>query len=415
MKDFPIKKSHEVNVIVLHKHLEQDARILKHLEYLVNEKYNVYHLRICRDNSINSIKHLSIFGELSITIGTKLCDNSIVNSLFFNIYLHTRYFIKRVILGLEEFAIDYQKPTIIHVHDPVLLPLAVRLNNIITNGMIVYDRHEVYESGLNVFFIQFPSIGRVCEIICHKKISGLVCVAESQLAKAKILFACSNCCVVNNFPDTKQYDLQKIHKKIDSVSSSDIIYLSYVGSLDYHGDRNIDLLLDVVDNIMQDNSKVFFILGGRTGDIALLSKIDTLTKRYPRRFNYLGYVSNYKVIEISQQSHIGFFLLKNIKKDYKVSPNKVFEYQFCGCVPVIKANMDCAEKLLHSSIIYSEDVSKEEIIHDIRCLIKTPDLLQEKMTLSHNIGKQFTWQSVAQNYKTLYNELISIMLGVEKQ
>jgi len=410
-----IEKNHRFNVIVLHKHSPQDGRILKHLQYLVNKQYAVYQIHVCRDTPIRSIKHLSNFGENSTTIGTKLCRNSFVTAIFFNIFIHTRYLVKHVILDLEESSINYQNPTIIHVHDPVLLPLAVKLNKSIKNSTIVYDRHEVYENGQNVFGIQFPSIGRLYEVIFRKNISGLVCVTESQLTKAKRLFACSNYCVVNNFPDVTQYDCQKIQKKIDSVSRSEVIYLSYIGSLNYHVDRDIFFMLDIVDSIMQYNSRTSFFLGGITSDIELISRIDTLTKRYPGRFNYLGYVPHDEVIEISLKSHIGFFILKNIKDEYRVSPNKVFEYLYCGCVPVIKANIDYAERLCHSSLIYSEEVSKEEIIHDINSLLDTPELLKKKMVLSHDLGQQFTWESVADNYRILYNELIRTIPEVETQ
>jgi len=353
-------------------------------------------------------------GENSTIIGAKLCHNSFVNSIFFNIFINTRYLSKHIIRDLEKYNITSHNPTIIHVHDPVLLFLALRLNKYLYNSKIVYDRHEIYENGHKFLGIRLPSIGRLFEIITSKRISGLVCVAESQLIKAKRMFVNSKYCVVNNFPEAIQYDCQKIQRKIDSVSrSQDIITLSYIGSLDYREDRDIFLMLDIVDDIMQQNNKVQFFLGGHTRDIKLISQISKLTNRYPKRFNYLGYVPNHKVVEVSQESHIGFFILKNIKTGYRVSPNKVFEYLYCGCVPIIKANIDYTERLCHSSFIYSENTSKEEIIHDINSLLETPDLLQKKMASSRDLGQQFTWESVADNYRILYNELIRIIPEVE--
>lgn len=404
-----------LNVIVLHKHLVHDARILKHLQYLVNKQCAVYQIRICRDTPVKTITHVSSVGENSTTIGAKLCHNSFVNSIFFNIFINTRYISEHIIRDLEEYDINPYSPTIIHVHDPVLLFLALRLNRYLHNSKIVYDRHEIYENKHKLLGIRLPSIGRLFEIVTSKWISGLVCVAESQLIKAKHTFVNAKYCVVNNFPQAKQYDCQKIQRKIDSISRTGDIILSYIGSLDYHEDRDIFLMLDIIDEIMQQNNSVRFLLGGHTKDVKLISEINMLANRYPNRFNYLGYIPSHKVVEISQESHIGFFLLKNIKAEYKVSPNKVFEYLYCGCVPIIKANIDYAERLCQCSFIYGEYASKEEIIHDVNNLLEAPDLLQEKMATARDLGQQFTWESVADNYSILYNELIHTIPEVEKR
>jgi glycosyltransferase involved in cell wall biosynthesis len=398
-----------MNVVVMDTHNIEDGRIQKHIKYLLGHGVSVYHQNINRYFNNIPEGRFSAYGEMSNSKTIKPFENRIANYLFFNISILSGAIGKDVNAFLSECEFDYKSPTIIHVHDPILLILAVRMKKgMMSDARIIYDRHEIIsDPGTRVLGITIPSLNRLVERACRRYIDGVITVADEYRPLMNVFFPSAQCAVVPNFPDSDEYDDEKIEEKIEFFEEGSDIVLNYIGSL-HPADRDMDLLLDVMDSILSNYEKTRFLVAGFTSDAALKERFERLTATYPGRFLYLGRISRKEVVEISQCSHIGFLLMKPVQGQWILtSPNKVYENLTCGTISVIRANIDDAEKISHCSLLFDQFHSEEEVLAEIHRMISDPKTMKSMMRASRILGEQFTWDNVASNYLEIYRSVLN--------
>ena len=226
--------------------------------------------------------------------------------------------------------------------------------------------------------------------------------------KVKHLFEKSIIISVPNYPLSSEYDSNFINEKINSFDINSKINLVYIGGLNRDFDRDVDLLIKIAENLLYQNENVNFFVAGPWADNYSKSRLLDCSERFNGRLKFLGEISRERAIEITQQSHIGFFLIKpNSIYWVKSSPNKVFEYLICGVIPVIRADVDQAEKIRRSALIFDRKTDEEEIICSISNLISNTNLLKDLLRSAKQLSNNFTWESVANNYIELYEDILN--------
>jgi len=395
-----------MQIIILDSHPLQDSRINRHIHFMREHACDIFRLNIDRSLSNKKSGMVSQTNIPCYRIGCAYTGHNILNKIFFNIQ---RFFINNedVDTIITCFGISFQIPTVIHVHDPVLLLFAVKLSNYFQKGKIVYDRHEVYESQTKyLLLIPLPKTGRIAEILTSKKIDGVVTVLEDYCSLVQQFFPYSIIAVVPNFPVLEDYDDITILSKMEEFNQSTTIQFVYVGSLNWNHDRDIGLILDIAEHLLSKQYNVRFIVGGATSDERLLSEFSRLNTAHPHNFIYTGYLSRYKVVEYTQDAHFGFLLIKH-DTDYWVltSPNKIFEYLKCGVIPIIRAKCACKEQIQKKSLWFEREDSRDYIIHTIVSILSDPMRIQEMMLQAYQLSSEYSFNSVAVEYLTLYETI----------
>jgi hypothetical protein len=108
-----------------------------------------------------------------------------------------------------------------------------------------------------------------------------------------------------------------------------------------------------------------------------------------------------------EKTHIGFFLLKPDTIYWvNASPNKIYEYLFCGVVPVVRADIDDAEEISECGLLFDRDTPENDILNRVIKLIEHPSEVKSLMRKAVDLSRKFTFESAGPNYLKLYKSLI---------
>ncbi len=394
-----------IDVIILDTHPAGDSRVNRHVAFLLKEGYSVYRIHINRFYPSLQDGPFSNHGEKGYRINLFDMKNSGKNSILYNIYALT-ILQKRVRDVLRVLGWEGGSCSIFHVHDPSLLLVAKKITLPHKTATIVYDRHEVYEHGKKHFGLTFPCIERLYEVLSKRAVRGVITVSEGHIPACKDLFPHAVVKAVPNFPNSSDYNIRIIDGKLKSFITDPQINIVYFGSLDYHYDRDIALILKISDQILADYPGTNVYIGGQTGDQALINDFTQLSKKYPGRFHFTGFLPREEVIRITEKAHLGYCLLKpNTCYWVRISPNKVFEYLMCGTIPIIRADVDYADVFSRCSLIFDRYASEGEIISSIGSLIQQPERMLWMMKEALAVRKNFRYEIVAARYVQLYWEI----------
>jgi hypothetical protein len=392
-----------MDVIILDAHPVEDVRVERHITYLADQGVNVCRIHY---NYLDDSAKPGLFSQCGVKgfrINQFLFQGK-VRTLYFMSYCLRRKILTECRKALNALDIDPAQSSIIHVHDPLLLPLAAMLvRKSLPNSRVVYDRHEVYEEWVH---FGIP-ISVIYEDLAKRWISGTVVVSEHHLGAVQRLFPESRTIVVPNFAASAVYDTDTINAKIHLTDQEEHIRAVYIGSLNNLVDRDVDLLLDIADAVIQAYDNVTFTVGGTSLTEDSRVKINDFARKHNGRFQFLGYVPREKTIELTEKAHIGFYLMKPDTKYWvECSPNKIFEYLVCGTVPIVRANIDHADRLRDCSLIFDRMDENEVIIQAVLDLLGDTEKLKQYMDNAKELSLNYTWESVACRYIELYSMLL---------
>ncbi|EHQ34393.1 glycosyltransferase family protein [Methanoplanus limicola] len=397
-----------MQVILLDHHYLSDGRIERHLKYILSKNINTtrLHFNRCEPNLKSGL--YSQFGEKSYRINVNCNSNFLKRYSSYLVFYYSSYLIyKDVKKAIKTLKINKYEPTIIHVHDPALLNLAKILKkNIFNKSIIIYDRHEVYEKKINIKGIKITKLSRIYEIRAKKHINGIISVSEKHNQKIKDMFPMAQISTIPNYPSTSDYNIKYIYNKIDETNSKNDINLVYVGSLANNYNRDIDLLLAVYKEVLLKFPNVNCYVGGTCNDPKINKKMADLKQEFGNKFNYLGRISRSKTAEITENSHIGFLLMKPDTHWVRTSPNKTYEYLMCGALPVIRADVDHSNEFAKCSLMFNRNTSEEEIIQGVIDLLEEPDKLKNMMEGALHLSKKFSFELVNEKYYNIYESLL---------
>lgn len=396
-------------MIVLDKHPMGDGRIERHIKYLLSQNSHVIRIHFNRSELALSPGPFSQFGEKGYRIKIAPKSTSLKNNpLYFNLFCSSQLIVFKVNKAIRSMEIDTTLPTIFHVHDPALLHLAVILKKShFADAKIVYDRHEVYETPSSIWGIKLPRIARMYEIRARDYIDGVISVSEAHNTSIRALFPKAIIDTVPNYPGVMDYDREKIINKVKNFGNNEIIKLVYIGSLANSFDRDIDLLLAIYEEALRSYPNITCCIGGQCNDQMLENKFISLKRDFGDRFEYLGRIPRTYTVDLTETSHVGFFLIKP-ETTYWVrwSPNKVYEYLICGVVPVIRADIDYFQMFAHCSLMFSRETPKDEIIQEVISLLGDPTRLKTMIENALILSNNFIFETVGVNYITMYKSLL---------
>ncbi len=395
-----------MQVIVLDQHPIEDGRVNRHINYLIDKSIKTYRIHINRSDPSLSEGYFSKYGESGYRLNLR--DKSIISNKF---YLCTGSSYERIKIALYALNINTNTNTIIHVHDPILLNLAVKLKLAEFDfARIVYDRHEVYESKKELGFlkIQRPRAARIYEVIAKRHIDGIILVSQEHCKPIHLLFPETRISTVQNYPSLQEYDKETIENKLGDKSNKNTINLIYVGSLRNNHDRDVDLLLKIFREAMNQFPNTQCRIGGRCSDNNLNRRFLQLKDQYGDRFEYFGEMPREHVVRLTESAHIGFFLIRP-ETSYWVpsSPNKTYEYLMCGVVPIIRANVDHVNDFSSCSLIFDRHTPEGSIIKGVIDLLSDIDRLSTMMEAAYALSKKFIFEKVAEEYLLMYESLLN--------
>lgn len=387
-----------MKVIILDRHPSNDARLSRHMKTLMGNNIPFSRYRLPRHDEIG---YEGVPEKNHHFIKTVLNFKSII---LFQLFQRIACLFPALLLDCG-CAKDENDPErlIIHVHDPELLSLAKNLKmKKRPNAIIIYDRHEIFESAGGVY----GRLARLYEIINKKKVDGVVGISAHYRDSNQRLFPRSIVYDVPNYPIRSDYDSAKISKKISSFLSSEETVLSYVGSLNNNYDRDINLLLDVFTKALHKFVNVRAVIAGNSPTEDLKERLRNLEIEFSGRFEYRGFVTRTEAVRIAEDSHIGFFLIRPRSKYWvKSSPNKLFEYFSSGVIPVIRADID-AEIGSESALIFDRDATEERIINEVVDLIDDKTRMRNMMESSYEMANSYSYEGVQNRYVDLYSRLL---------
>jgi glycosyltransferase involved in cell wall biosynthesis len=334
-----------------------------------------------------------------------------------NPYLNGLFLTLRTVLGryasnleplLRRELISEGDRVIFHVHDPYLLPLAVKLSRKFPRSRIVYDRHEYYETWKNRLGFSAPGLleGRY-----GKKVSEVVFVSRSHSSFPKAL-ANKPVSVVPNYPLSKHFDREAVLEKIAATGDGDLVAV-YFGVLNLNFDRDLRSMFKVMGLVMEAYPRLRFEVAGRVYDDEVRSIIDELKARFGERVSYLGEIPYKEVIERTQRAHLGFFLLRPDSQMWSdqrpVSPNKIYEYLLSGTIPVVRAALDDREAIERCSLVFGKESGNDDVRQGILDLINDRERMKRMMRQCFDAGKEYSWEKVAVRYEECYERLFDSM------
>lgn len=393
-----------MNVIVLDVHHPEDGRVNRHIKYMQNLGYNVVHINVNRYFPFLEPGIFSKYGERGFRISVGDSSQSLKNRLLLHFLFITPILAIKLIFLLKKSFLE-NNDTIIHIHDYELLFTGYYFRFFLPPLVkIVYDRHELFETSKGEKLL-LDKIPRIYEKFSSKWIDGIIGVSEDHVLQLRDLFKRSIIFIVPNYTDASGYSIDDLSRKISNIDSN-IFNLVYFGSLDVTLDRDIPLILKVMEFVLKEWNSSEAYIGGLTSNSMLLSMFSELTQKYPGRFHYLGYVSYDKVLYYSSKAAIGFLCLK---KEYwvLVSANKVYEYLHYGVIPVIKANIENQEAISKCSLIFLKDVEDEIVIDSVCRLINNKEKMKRMLMESLELGKKYSFENVKQRYHQLYIDILS--------
>ncbi|AIW88909.1 MULTISPECIES: hypothetical protein [unclassified Treponema] len=274
------------------------------------------------------------------------------------------------------------------IHDPILLILVAKLKLKWGKAIkVIYDRHEYYET-LKTLRI-FPEFF-LYEKLFINSIDFLICVNKEHRLKTCSIFRkidINNSCIVHNYPTSGAY-----------ISASDLLelkgqipFISYVGSLNWHADRDVELMIDCVKALEAANIKYACVFAGTTSDDRLIKILRTLQESTNNRFQYLGTVSRDVAVKVTAKSHIGFYFFNN-SCILPCSPNKIFEYIYYGVIPFARYTPS-DDLTMYNGNIYDFTIDRNQIIQDFVSLVSDRELVNKKVNHIIKQGCPFLWEN----------------------
>jgi glycosyltransferase involved in cell wall biosynthesis len=399
-----------MNIIVLDEHPLEDGRVGRHLTYLLRHYRHVFRLHFSIFAPALNPGHFSLYGEKGYRITPPSPKRRVLNFLVFNtMYFMPSLFASRIEEALKEMDVDLTVPTVLHIHDPCLLKVAMMMKkNLFKSARIVYDRHEFYEIFGTKARLPIPTRDRLYETIARDRIDGVAHASLGGRSDLGSLFPGAGHTHIPNFPLADTYNEAHILEKVRSFGSDSAISVLYIGSLSPL-DRDVRLLLKVASDILDSNSKTTFYIGGPSfgHDEELGQMMELLREKYGLRFRFhLGFVPRDQTRHLTEDCHIGLHFIKPETTYWvKGSPNKLFEYLRCGAIPVVRASIEFSDDIAPCSLLFDRYSPEEEIVSHIRQLLADPDECRRMMENALMLGSKFTFEAVGPNYLNLYDQI----------
>ncbi len=270
------------------------------------------------------------------------------------------------------------KPSIIHCHDTLFLPIAVVIKWF-CKSKLIYDAHELEsdKAGQSKLLSRYSLF---IEKISWKKINFLISVSPSIIQWYQERLGKKDNELILNAPmlDYKKNAEERtnyLRQKFE-IPGDKKIFL-YLGIINKIG-RGIDLYLEVFKRKDIESHLVFIGYGEYTDEIKKCAALY-------QNIHYHESVPHDLVVQISKSANFGLCMLEPVSlSDYYSLPNKLFEYAFSGLLVVASDFPDIRQ--------YVEKYSL-----GVCSLLTVEDLYKTITTLENSDSRRSDW-----NFERLY-------------
>lgn len=378
-----------MNVLHLtHTDINSDSRILKELESLSkNQKIRIIAIGVNMNEETKKYKKIENVNIHSINLNSR-------KLIFFAPFImHSLSVIE--LTSKMIFSSVKSKPSIIHCHDTLVLPLGV-IVKLLTGSKLIYDAHEL-ESNRNGLSKTLGKITLFVEKLLWRFVDKLIVVSPSiskwyqENIGIKSTEIIMNSPILNNL--VTQNDKIYFRKKFNIPNNSKIFL--YIGIL--AEGRGIDLIVDAFKR--EDLSSHLIFLGyGQLKDELL-----DLSKRY-HNIHIHDSVSHDQVVSIAKSADIGLCFIQNVSlSDYYCLPNKLFEYAFAE-IPVLASNFpDIAMIVGKYNLGKCSELDSKSIYYSI----KEFELLDSLPKINESDLSDLSWDAQEKKLVKLYEDLIN--------
>lgn len=286
------------------------------------------------------------------------------------------------------------KADIYHVHDPELLPVALRLKAL--GNKVVYDIHEmtrvqILSKKWLPFFLR-KTLGFIFakyeDYACRRLDYLITPQAEMTLYYSTL----NRCETVYNFPEYKQ-EINRL-----SASKFNIIYAGSISK-----ERGLYNCFGLIDALVRLDSRYRLILACPVSK-ELLDLVESSKSK--KNIDFVGYLKTNQLFELYAGSAIGLILFNNVGQYYMANALKLFEYMSCGLYVIMPNFGSWVDFNAKYSVGMNVNTSSYDEI--AKKIINLSD--DELSRVSNNnirlVESEFSWNSEAKKLIKLYQEIV---------
>ena len=306
-----------------HTDINKDPRIIKSIKAIDKLSWiEVYGIGI-QDSSHNS-RRFETKDSIDInSIALKLFSKKL--TFLPNILRHLFTLLEFLLRSF--FIINKFKPSVIHCHDTLALPIAILFKVFHSKLKVIYDAHELgsNRNGIDNFF---SKIVYFFEKITWRFIDHFISVSPSIIKWYEEEYGRKKNTLILNSPEieTKKIENSNGFRKKFLINDDEKLFI-YVGEI--NKGRGITNLLEIFKDL---KSRILFLGYG-----PLVNKVKDFENNYSN-IHYHEAVEPDSLISLIQEADVGLCLVERVSlSDYFCLPNKLFEYAFAG-LPVIASD-----------------------------------------------------------------------------
>ena len=379
-----------MNVLHLtHTDINSDSRILKELESLSkNKKVRITALGVHmneENKKYKKIEHVKIY---SINLNSR-------KLIFLPAFI--KHSLSVIELTLKMIFNSFKaKPSIIHCHDTLVLPLGV-LVKLFTGSKLIYDAHEL-ESNRNGLSNTLGKMTFFVEKLLWRFIDKIIVVSPSISDWYQKNIGIKSTEIIMNSPILSENNFDIKNDKLYfrnkfNIPDSSKIFL-YIGILSEG--RGIDLLIEAFKKIDLSSHLIFLGYGEFKNRLVELSKEHD-------NIHVHDAVPHNEVVSIAKSADVGLCFIQNVSlSDYYCLPNKLFEYAFAE-IPVLASNFpDISMVVEKYNIGKCSDLNSESIYNSI----KEFEQIEELPRINASDLYDLSWSAQEEKLVKMYEDLI---------
>ena len=375
---------------ISHTDINHDNRILKEI------------------NSISKLPNSNVFG-----LGIKLNENTVeqkiekenIEIITLNLFTKKLIFfpktLRHPLIFLELFfrsifCLVRTKPSIIHCHDTLVLPIGVFYKIFNRRTYLIYDAHEL-ESKRNGQSKISSYFTLLIEKISWSKNDLLISVSDSIINWYNKNLGLKKSLLIMNAPlinENKIINKQKNYFRMKyQIPEKSKVFL-YVGL--FSKGRSIEKILNVFSKESIKSHVVFIGFGN----------LEKLIKEYESFNNNIHFhppIRHDKLVSFIKYADFGLCLIENISlSDYFCLPNKLFEYTFAG-IPIIGSNFPEIKRIIKKHNIGVTCSVRDE--NSIKSKIK--ELENHNYNFKFNNLSKLSWEQQEKKLNIIYKKIIN--------
>lgn len=378
-----------MNVLHLtHTDINSDSRILKELESLSKDKrMNITALGVLMNEESEKYKKIEDVRIKSINLNSR-------KLIFLPAFIKHSLSVIELTLKMIFNSLK-AKPSIIHCHDTLVLPLGV-LVKLFMGSKLIYDAHEL-ESNRNGLSKNLGKMTLLCEKFLWRFVDKLIVVSpsiskwyEDNIGKKDTEIIMNSPLLNENNFDTSK-DKSYFRNKFNiSYDSKIFLYIGILGK-----GRGIELIIEAFKRNDLRSHIVFLGYG------ELKDKLENSSKEH-RNIHIHDAVPHNEVVTIAKSADVGLCFIQNVSlSDYYCLPNKLFEYAFAE-IPVLASNFpDISMVIKKYNLGKCSDLDSESIYNSIKEFEQMKELPKIITRDLYDLGWSAQENKLIKMYKTL--------------